>query len=174
MQLDRTRHISPGRLVGMAVGTIALAASSVQADAASVALLAKPTPAQAAAVDKALGSAPAPLKADVTAAVPTLRPYIVTLMCVQDDTATRGLIEKFIGSRGSAMFNGWSGSMSPGKRMQHHDMVGCLTVTRIQNWQRIAANEFAFDIVFTADDSGESYLWKNVVHKEPDGTWLLA
>lgn len=174
MQLDRTRHISPGRLIGMAVGMIALAASSAQADAASVALLAKPTPAQAAAVDKALASAPASLKADVTAALPTLRPYIVTLMCVQDDTATRGLIEKFVGSRGSAMFNGWSGSMSPGKRMQHHDMVGCLTVTRIQNWRRIAVNEFAFDILFTADDSGESYLWKNVVHEEPDGTWLLA
>lgn len=136
--------------------------------------LAQPTATQAAGVDKALGSAPALLKADVTAAMPTLRPYIVTLMCVQDDTATRGLIQKFVGSRGTTMFNGWSGSMSPGKRIQHHDMVGCLTVTRIQNWKRVAANEFTFDIVFTAEDSGESYLWKNVVHKESDGTWLIA
>jgi hypothetical protein len=93
---------------------------------------------------------------------------------VQDDMATRGLVEKFVGSRGTVMFNGWSGAMSPAKRMQHHDMVGCLTVTRIQNWRRIAANEFAFDILFTADDSGESYLWQNKVHKEPDGTWLIA
>jgi len=93
---------------------------------------------------------------------------------VQDDMATRDLVEKFVGSRGTVMFNGWSGAMSPAKRMQHHDMVGCLTVTRIQNWRRIAANEFAFDILFTADDSGESYLWQNKVHKEPDGTWLIA
>ncbi len=170
MHLDRKRHVSPGRLIGMGMGMISLAGFSAQADAAVATLLAQPNPTQSAAVDKALGSAPASLKADVTAALPTLRPYIVTLMCVQDDMATRGLVEKFVGSRGTVMFNGWSGAMSPAKRMRHHDMVGCLTVTRIQNWRRIAANEFAFDILFTADDSGESYLWQNTVHKEPDGT----
>lgn len=88
--------------------------------------------------------------------------------------ATRGLVEKFVASQGTVMFNGCSGAMSPAKRMQHHDMVGCLTVTRIQNWRRIAANKFAFDILSTADDSGESYLRQNKVHKEPDGTWLIA
>jgi len=158
----------------MAAGLAALPGLMAPADAAASPALAQPTPAQAQGVDRALGSAPAALKADVTAALPTLRPYIITLMCVQDDTATRGLIEKFVGSSGTAMFNGWSGSMSPGKRIQHHDMVGCLTLTRIQNWKRVAANEFSFDIVFTAEDSGESYLWKNAVHKEPDGTWLIA
>jgi hypothetical protein len=165
-----------GRLLTamMAVGLFAVPGLKAPADAATSRALAQPTPAQAQGVDKALGAAPAALKTDVAAAMPTLRPYIVTLMCVQDDTATRGLIEKFVGSHGTAMFNGWSGSMSPGKRIQHHDMVGCLTLTRIQNWKRVAANEFSFDIVFTAEDSGESYLWKNVVHKEPDGTWLIA
>jgi hypothetical protein len=158
----------------IAAGPAALLGLTAPAGAATSPALAQPTPAQAQGVDKALGSAPVALKSDVTAAMPTLRPYIVTLMCVQDDTATRGLIEKFVGSRGTTMFNGWSGSMSPGKRLQHHDMVGCLTLTRIQNWKRVAANEFSFDIVFTAEDSGESYLWKNVVHKEPDGTWLIA
>lgn len=158
----------------MIAAVVAFAGLAGPANAAAGPALAQPTPVQAAGVDKALGSAPALLKADVTAAMPTLRPYIVTLMCVQDDTATRGLIQKFVGSRGTTMFNGWSGSMSPGKRIQHHDMVGCLTVTRIQNWKRVVANEFTFDIVFTAEDSGESYLWKNVVHKEPDGTWLIA
>ncbi len=47
-------------------------------------------------------------------------------------------------------------------------------VTRIQNWRRIAFNESEFDIVFTAEDSGESYVWKTLVHKEPDGTWVIA
>ena len=150
-----------------------LAASGI-ADAAPGLLLAPATQAQLQAAATALNSAPPALKADAQAAMPTLRPYILTLMCVQDDTATVGLIQKYVGSRGTAMFNGWSGAASPAKRMPHHDMVGCLTVTRIQNWKRVAANEFSFDIVFTADDSGESYLWKNVVHKEPDGTWLIA
>lgn len=107
-------------------------------------------------------------------ALPTLRPYIVTSVCVQEDTATRGLIEKFVRSRGTTVFNGDLGSMSPGKRIKHHDMVGCLTLTRIQNWKRVAANELSFDIVFTAEDSDESCLWKNVVHKELDGVWLIA
>lgn len=137
-------------------------------------LLAPATEAQLQAAAIALNSAPPALKADAQAAMPTLRPYILTLMCVQDDTATVSLIQKYVGSRGTAMFNGWSGSASPGKRMPHHDMVGCLTITRIQNWHRIAANEFGFDTVFTADDSGESYLWHTIVHKEPDGTWLIA
>jgi hypothetical protein len=162
------------RLTGRA-GLIAgvLAVSSI-ADAARGMLLAPATQAQLQAAATALNSAPPALKADAQAAMPTLRPYILTLMCVQDDTATVGLIQKYVGSRGTAMFSGWSGAASPAKRMPHHDMVGCLTVTRIQNWHRIAANEFGFDIVFTADDSGESYLWKNIVHKEPDGTWLIA
>lgn len=72
------------------------------------------------------------------------------------------------------MFNGWSGMRSTGKRMPHHDMVGCLDVERIQAWRRIAANEFGFDIVFTAPDSGEGYHWQTVMHREPDGTWLVA
>jgi hypothetical protein len=110
----------------LAAGLAALPGLMAPADAAISPALAQPTPAQAQGVDKALGSAPVALKADVMAAMPTLRPYIVTLMCVEDDPATRGLIEKFVGSRG------------------------------------------------TAEDSGESYLWKNVIHKEPDGTWLIA
>lgn len=157
----------------LAVCAAALAMSSV-AVAAPGMLLASATQAQLQAAATALNSAPPALKADAQAAMPTLRPYILTLMCVQDDTATVGLIQKYVGSRGTTMFNGWSGAASPAKRMPHHDMVGCLTVTRIQNWHRIAVNEFGFDIVFTADDSGESYLWHNIVHKEPDGTWLIA
>jgi len=157
----------------LAVCAAALAMSSV-AVAAPGMLLASATQAQLQAAATALNSAPPALKADAQAAMPTLRPYILTLMCVQDDTATVGLVQKYVGSRGTTMFNGWSGAASPAKRMPHHDMVGCLTVTRIQNWHRIAANEFGFDIVFTADDSGESYLWHNIVHKEPDGTWLIA
>lgn len=133
-----------------------------------------PTPAQAQGLNLALGSAPSSLKADVTAAMPTLRPYLTTLMCVQDDTATRGLVERYVGSHGTAIFNGWVGAMSPAKRIHHHDMVGCFRLTRIQNWRHITANEFGFDTLFTADDSGESYLWPTVVHKEPDGTWLIA
>ena len=147
------------------IGLLAVAAANVLAPAKQAQL-------QQAAV--ALNSAPAALKADVAAAGPTLRPYLLTLMCVQDDTATRGLVQRYVGSRGTTMFNGWSGMMSPGKRMPHHDMVGCLDVERIQNWRRIAANEFAFDIVFIAPDSGESYRWPTVMHREPDGTWLVA
>ncbi|GFE73720.1 hypothetical protein [Novosphingobium sp. TCA1] len=153
---------------------VALAGLSAQAHAAGGAALAQPDQAQVQGVEKALASAPTALKSDVAAAAATLRPYMITLMCVQDDRATQGLVQKFVGSRGTAMFNGWAGAMSPGKRMRHHDMSGCISVTRIQNWKRVAANEFSFDILFSADDSGESYLWNTVVHKEPDGTWLIA
>jgi hypothetical protein len=44
----------------------------------------------------------------------------------------------------------------------------------MQNWRRIASNKFEIDIVFTAKDSGKSYVWKALVHKEPDGTWVIA
>lgn len=137
-------------------------------------LMARPTQAQLQGAAQALATMPPALRADVAAAMPTLSPYMITLMCVQDDRSTRSLIEKYVGSRGTAMFNGWAGALSPGKRMRHHDMVGCLSVLRSQNWKRIAANEFSFDTVFVADDSGESYTWTTVVHKEPDGTWLIA
>jgi len=84
----------------MIAAAVAFAGLAGPANAAAGSALTQPTPVQATGVDKALGSAPALHKADVTAAMPTLRPYIVTLMCVQDDTATRGLIQKFVGSRG--------------------------------------------------------------------------
>ena len=153
---------------------IATALASIPAAAGAATLLAPATTAQLQGAAAALNSAPAALKADVTAAGATIRPYLITLMCVQDDTATRGLVQRYVGSRGTTMFNGWSGAMSPGKRMPHHDMVGCLNVERIQNWRRIADNAFAFDIVFTAPDSGESYQWPTVMHREPDGSWLVA
>lgn len=158
----------------IAITALCLAISPSVARPAASQLLAPASQAQLAEAARALNSAPPALKADADAAMPTLRPYLITLMCVQDDSATVGLVQTYVGSRGTTMFNGWSGAFSPGKRMPHHDMVGCLDVTRIQNWRRIAANEFGFDIVFTAEDSGESYLWKTLVHKEPDGTWLIA
>ena len=76
----------------------------------------------------------------------------------------------YVGSRGTTIFDGWSGALSPRKTMQHPDMVGCLGVTRIQNWRWIASKEFAFDTAFAAEDSGESFVWKTLVHKAPDGT----
>lgn len=165
---------SPFRASRIIAGLVAAAGLSTAGEAAPSSALARPSPEQVQNLEKALASAPAALKSDVTAALPTLRPYVVTLMCVQDDRATQGLVQKFVGSRGTNMFNGWAGANSPGKRIRNHDMAGCLTPTRIQNWKRVAANEFSFDILFTADDSGESYLWQTVVHKEPDGTWLIA
>ncbi|HXH15727.1 MAG TPA: hypothetical protein VNJ10_06305 [Sphingomonas sp.] len=169
-----TERMKTLAVAGFMMATLATATPPGRADAAPGSLLAKATTEQLTAAAKALNSAPAALRADADAAMPTLRPYLITLMCVQDDSATVALVRTYIGSRGTTMFNGWSGAASPAKRMPHHDMVGCLTVTRIQNWRRIAANEFGFDILFTAEDSGESYLWPTKVHREPDGTWLIA
>ena len=160
--------------VAMRCVAVAVTIAPISVLAQSRPPLAPATTAQLQGAENALNSAPPALKADVAAAGPTLRPYLITLMCVQDDDATRGLVQTYVGSRGTTMFNGWSGKMSPGKRMAHHDMVGCLNVARIQNWRRAAANEFSFDIIFTAPDSGESYDWPTVVHREPDGTWLIA
>ena len=158
------------------IGVVALACliAAGAAAAAKPALLAPATPDQLRQVALAMNSAPPALKADVTAAERTLAAYLITLMCVQDDNATKGLVDRFVGSRGTTMFNGWSGKLSPGKRMKHHDMVGCLNVERILNWRRIAPNEFAFTVVFTAPDSLESYRWPTTMHREPDGTWLVA
>jgi len=165
---------SRARPLSILAGLAAFGALASAANAAPLTTLARPSEKQIHNLEKALGSAPPPLKSDVAAALPTLRPFVVTLMCVQDDRATQGLVQKFVGSRGTTMFNGWAGANSPAKRIRSHDMGGCLSVTRIQNWKRTAANQFSFDILFTADDSGESYLWNTIVHKEPDGSWLIA
>ena len=158
------------------VGVIALAwliaAGAAAAD--KPALLASATPDQLRQLAQAVNSVPPTLKVDVTAANRTVVEYLITLMCVQDDNATKGLVDRFVGSRDTTMFNGWSGALSPGKRMKHHDMVGCLNVERILNWRRITPNEFAFTVVFTAPDSLESYRWPTTMHREPDGMWLVA
>ena len=158
----------------VSVAALACVITAGAATAAQPTLLAPATPDQLRQFALAINSAPPTLEADVTAAERTIAGYLVTLMCVRNDNAPKGLVQRYVGSRGTTAFNGWSGKMSPGKRMEHHDMVGCLDVERILAWRRIAPDEFAFTVVFTAPDSLESYRWPTTMHREPDGAWLVA
>lgn len=54
----------------------------------------------------------------------------------------------------------------------HHPMDKCLTVSRIDSWQKEANNAFSFQVLFLSDYSGNSTSKKIVMRKE-DGEWRV-
>lgn len=50
----------------------------------------------------------------------------------------------------------------------------CVTVTKIQGWKLSAKNSLVFEVVYTADDSGEIVKKRYEVQKQGDDSWLFV
>ena len=62
----------------------------------------------------------------------------------------------------------------PMTRTPYHNKASCLTVTRVQGWMAPARNALRFEVVYTADDSGEAVKSRHEWVRQPDGTWLTT
>lgn len=58
--------------------------------------------------------------------------------------------------------------------MRYHDKGSCLTVTRVQGWRAPANNALEFEVVYTAEDSGEVFKLGHEAVRQPDGVWLFT
>lgn len=56
----------------------------------------------------------------------------------------------------------------------YHNKAACLSVARIHGWKMQALNALSFEVVYLADDSGETVKADHEVVKQPDGAWLFS
>lgn len=57
--------------------------------------------------------------------------------------------------------------------MKYHSRDACLTVTKIHGFEMPAKNALSFEVVLTADDSGEVGKRYYTVQKQDDDAWLF-
>ena len=52
--------------------------------------------------------------------------------------------------------------------------AACLSVARVHGWKMQALNALSFEVVYLADDGGETVKTDHEVVKQPDGAWLFS
>jgi hypothetical protein len=57
--------------------------------------------------------------------------------------------------------------------MKYHSKSSCLTVKKIQGWEMPAKNALSFEVLFVADDSGESAKRWYKLQQQENGDWLF-
>jgi len=127
------------------------------------------TPAQRAKIDAALDHAPPSLRAEVAQARSTIAGYVAASSCVKDISSGMSPLQAYLGPDALSL----NQIVAPLGGMRHHDAGSCLDVLRFQGWNRIALNEFGFQAVYIAADSGEAQTRQHIVHRQPDGAWLM-
>lgn len=65
-------------------------------------------------------------------------------------------------------------SLLPMSYTPYHNKAACLSVARIHGWKMQALNALSFEVVYLADDSGETIKMDHEVVKQPDGAWLFS
>lgn len=112
----------------------------------------------------------AKLRALIADAAPTIQEFIGKFSCL---AATNDFPKL------SRMFTIYA---APGKYLvpippmnqtPYHNKNTCLNVARIQAWQAPALNALKFEVVYLAEDSGESTKTNHEMVRQPDGVWLF-
>lgn len=111
------------------------------------------------------------LLAAVVDAAPSIKPFLEALSCVNDYPGTNALNAYATANNDLAAAYVM---LRPMRATTAHNKATCLTVTRIHGWTAPKANSLKFEVVFTADDSGEVAKTKHEVIKQPDGSWLFS
>jgi hypothetical protein len=112
------------------------------------------------------------MQALITDASPAIKEFIGKVSCLppntSDGTKYKNLFAIFA-VPGRDLF-----ILSPLNNTPYHNKSACLTVKKIQGWTAPALNALQFEVVYTAEDSGESAKKQHQTIKQPDGTWLFS
>ena len=112
----------------------------------------------------------ASMKTRATEAMPRIKEVLERLSCAQGIDAGWMLAYAVPG----APFGFGSALGYPMRKVPYHNQNACLTVTRIHGWTSPALNALRFEVVFLAEDSGESAKTALEIIKQPDGQWLFS
>ena len=108
-------------------------------------------------------------KQNLKEASETVSAFLENVSCIPDTDGSSLNIFAAPGHRFSP--NGYPGPMIT---TRYHNKSACLTVVRIQGVNAPALNALRFEVVYLAEDSGESNIQRYELVKQPDGQWLVA
>lgn len=57
---------------------------------------------------------------------------------------------------------------------KYHNKNQCLSVAKIQGWRVPALNALQFEVLYLADDSGETRKENYQIVRQPDGEWQFT
>lgn len=111
------------------------------------------------------------VKAMVREAGPEISAYIEKVACLADYKALSAM--DVFGAPGIRL-GSMMGGVRPMRTMSYHDKSQCLSVKRVHGWKAPANNALQFEVVYTADDSGETGKLTHEAVRQPDGSWLFT
>jgi len=63
---------------------------------------------------------------------------------------------------------------SPLPLMPHHSKSSCASVARVHGWSMPTKNSIRFEVLYVAEDSGETTKGRYDIQKQPTGEWLFT
>lgn len=108
------------------------------------------------------------LVADVNSAKPMVNSMLQVVAC---DRNTAGVVTGL--SRFATPDSHINRFVNPKIGMQHH-RNGCLNVSYVEGWKRVAKHAMTFTARFVSPESDESSMAHFILYKQSDGRWLAA
>lgn len=132
------------------------------------------TPEQSKAVETALlKSIPNDRIRDmVKDAAPTIVAVAERVSCLSNDTGRSALAEFAAPNKSNFIYLNYPMHFAGGTK--YHDKAFCMTVLRISGWQAPANNALSYEIMFKAEDSGETKSLNHEIVRQSDGSWLFT
>lgn len=106
-----------------------------------------------------------------TDAAPTISAFIERLACLADPAGGSALDEYAAPGVGlGAVY----ATMGPMRAARYHNKGSCMTVMRVHGWTAPANNALQFEVVYKAEDSGETAKSFHEFVRQPDGAWMYT
>lgn len=134
--------------------------------------LASISAAQVASIQSALDATgiDSQLQKAIMEATPTIVSFLKINSCLSGYNASS--LNTFAAPGKTYPNNNYIGGPMP--TMYKHNKGTCATVLRVQGWSMPSKNSLQFEVVYVADDSGESGKTEHEVQKQPSGQWLFT
>ena len=153
-----------------AIGLVLFVVHSSAAQAAQG--MASITASQVAKIEASLNLAGAEsdLKTAVEEAAPNISSFVKINSCLAGYNGSA--LNAFAAPGKSYPNNNYIGGPMP--TMYKHSKAACATVLRIHGWSMPSKNSLRFEVVYTAEDSGESGKTEHEMQRQAGGEWLFT
>lgn len=102
-------------------------------------------------------------------AAPVIRDFIKINACLTGYNGT--FLNAYLAPGRSESSFGYLGAPMP--QMRYHDKSTCVTVLRFGGWTMPARNAIQFEVVYQAEDSGETLKSYHELRRQPGNDWLF-
>lgn len=104
-------------------------------------------------------------------AMPAVAAFVERLSCLADQGGTSALNEFAV--PGTNLANYYL-MLRPMRSAPYHSKTSCMSVSRVHGWSAPAKNALLFEVIYKADDSGETAKLQHEAIRQPDGVWLFS